>query len=399
MYDVAVPILSQMVKTYKQRKQQGKFSADTLTPGNDLLVKSMTMLKNIMADSTDPAWPARPVHPLGYLAVVKDFETSLNSHQGDKMWKKNDFLLRTPNCSGGCYGAFQISINQHKKDWGDRNDNDLHPVGIEKFCTENGLNIYHPENGYRGALDFCAKFYWWIKADGGYKCKQLHPIYEKCFNNSFNYCTDEKKSWDHTTFAYAWRCPYVQENQWSSYGIENSWQLMYTGFDTSKYNNINGSFEIQGYEDCATQRFIRTINEQGKCVNYERAYGQNESAPEAQLIQMAVAQFACEIGLFPSWLKDQDCKVFDHDINNPSAPAEQKRANGQPDICPMGTLSVDNGMIVLTKSNDSTTQASSSSSTATDTATTRSTIINTDTNESDLSDNIDHADKNNIIDQ
>jgi len=237
----------------------------------NILVNSYQMLLNITRH------PDRPVDPVGFFSVVKDFESSIEVDS----WGKNDFGFSTLNCCDGypcrpipCYGYFQVSL-------------DIEPNwNFNAVCGKNGLNII----GIEGGPDFCASQFWWTEVGGAQKCQQMN-------SRGANPCTSTSYTWSPDTFAYAWADAYIQANQWGAgpyitanypNGIKDSWKKMYTGL------HFNGMFHL-GYEHCAVEHYLKTYK------GVDKDWQMPSSFNARKYIRSAVRRFLYEINVVPIW--------------------------------------------------------------------------------------------------
>lgn len=283
MYDVTVEILAAMSARY-QDMQDGKDQMDPpLHHSNAALIlqRNYTMLQNIMRNRS------RPIDPVAFFSVIKDFETSTTLNQwtneyiagvGRSGFQKEG--IGTQLCSSGvCSGKFQVDVIQENALWKDA-----------ILCEKNGLNLTPLE----GALDFCALFFWLHVPLKTGKCdlflwkNELVPVADR----KYNPCIKEGYAWTEDTFAVAWRDAYIQANAWEiKYGAQfhYSWRDMYQG------GTYNGQ-TFQGYEHCAIEHYLKTywsVPDDYKAPADISSY--------RRILRMAVRQFGYNIGILPSW--------------------------------------------------------------------------------------------------
>lgn len=190
---VGTDVLRQVVAVSRNR------SASNST-AQRLADQTVRMLENMTRHATEP------IHPIGFFAVVKDFESASSVNR----WGRNGFNFTTSNCtSGTCSGYFQVDVAL-ESDWRGG-----------AVCQSGGLNIWNKSGG----PDFCAGLFWWLEANGGVKCNQLGPG---------NPCKDANYTWTANTFGRGYLA-YVQQPQWG----DNSWAKMY-----------NGGTKYGGYRQC-----------------------------------------------------------------------------------------------------------------------------------------------------
>ena len=291
------------------------FNANTRS--QKTIIESVRMLLNIMGDHGREALPDRPIHPAAFFSVIRDFE----SNKSDK-WSNDEYFLTTHNCKHGpCYGLFQIDLVDLLNDGPDR------VQALKSLCGDGGLGFLG--QSVDGALDFCAALQWW---NGGNKCNNLRIHMGHVFENqrptkngdkvcvplsqvqsqAFNPCNHPETPWTPKTFAYGYFCAYIQHNQWKHYGIYDTWGRAYTGFNTSGVSPLlEDNQEYKGYEYCAIKRYLKQLKTGKKCIKSGDSYDVSQRPPPPQLIQASVADFACKIGLLPSWLQAEDCKKVD----------------------------------------------------------------------------------------
>ena len=226
----------------------------------ELLKRTRQMFLNIMG------MRARPIHPIAFFAVVKDFESS-----ADMKWSggygsaagPRAFSFSTGNCSSGrCLGLFQIDLGienvpytLHKQDGNVYLTKSRAGLEISDFfaevCGPSGLNIL----GQKGSLDLCASLYWWLIPGGNGKCAQLPKDWD---GKGDNPCLDGDGRengvypWTPDTFAYAHEYAYVQSNQLSFWG-DDPWKKLYEG--GTAYSRAAVS-HLLGYEHCAARYFL-----------------------------------------------------------------------------------------------------------------------------------------------
>lgn len=218
-------------------------SAITNQTAYEVAVHTETMLRNMMASEQ------RPIHPLAFFATIKHFESS--SHISGWGWE--DFGFFGHLCTSGvCSGYFQVDVGLE------------HEWSLSGVCGKGGLDLL----GMKGGPDFCAALFWWLKGDSGRKCTRL-------VSGQTNPCRDAGYVWDVKVFERAFLV-YGQANQWSDYGIYDTWGRAYSG-------GWVGSRYFRGYENCAT------------------SYHQDSLAPD-DLVRKAVTDFAFKIGVVPSWM-------------------------------------------------------------------------------------------------
>lgn len=254
------------------------------------IINTKTMITNMMLSSE------RPIHPAAFFAVVKDFESSIS----DAYWSVNQFHSKStsPWCtSGTCSGYFQVDVSLEPS-W-----------SLYGVCGPGGLDFL----GHTGGPDYCAALWWWNSVNYGTKCRTLKdigtytgpPIRSRVCNDSTNVnpCTTPGIPWTSGTFAYAYKCAYIQANQWWDHGINDSWQKMYTGFfyDHSfpkRHRRIVIPHkQVDGYEYCAVKHFAERHYRKG---THEWPQFSSASIPDA-LVRAAVHQFASAIGITLPW--------------------------------------------------------------------------------------------------
>ncbi|MCY4443941.1 MAG: hypothetical protein OXC44_03975 [Proteobacteria bacterium] len=206
----------------------------------DVVRGTQTMLANMMAD---PEWP---IHPLAFFATIKHFESSNRTTQ----WGYWNFNFFSRHCSSGvCSGYFQVDVDL-EKDW-----------SLTEVCGKNGLNVL----GLEGGPDFCSILFWWTKAAGTTKCKNM--------GGAGNPCLDKGYAWNINTFKRG-HLTYGQGNQWHSYGIHDPWKHAYVG------GMLNGSY-FTGYENCAAkhyaysttpqQRIRQAVDDFAQAIGFQRS--------------------------------------------------------------------------------------------------------------------------------
>ena len=209
----------------------------------EVAVHTETMLRNMMASEQ------RPIHPLAFFATIKHFESS--SHISGWGWE--DFGFFGHLCTSGvCSGYFQVDVGLE------------HEWSLSGVCGKGGLDLL----GMKGGPDFCAALFWWLKGDSGRKCTRL-------VSGQTNPCRDAGYVWDVKVFERAFLV-YGQANQWSDYGIYDTWGRAYSG------GWVGGRY-FRGYENCAT------------------SYHQDSLAPD-DLVRKSVTDFAFKIGVVPDWM-------------------------------------------------------------------------------------------------
>ena len=260
-----------------------------------LLIKSRRMLLNMMNDNEPGNLPYNSIHPAAFFATIKDFESS-----DDYRWSNTDFGIKTLNCgSHYCYGPFQLSL-------------DIEPLW-DKYglCGASGLDVLT----IPGGLDFCASLFWWTIAEGGQKCHYMkdvapgenskpHYINERFCNKQLskavNVCS-EPYEWSVDTFSYGYYCAYVQHNQYAHHGIHDSWGKLYTGF------KLDNSQIQYGYQGCAIYKYLKKLKYKRLCIANGNNFTLDNLHPSQNLIRAAIADFACNINLLPSWVDKKDC--------------------------------------------------------------------------------------------
>lgn len=267
-----------------------------------VLARTRRMMLNIMR-SFD-----RPIHPVAFLAVIKDFESSIQidnwavhglvkDAEGrvlkDEKGRNRYDGMTTENCTSKvCHGYFQVdTISERYAGWD------------WELCGDNGLGLL----GMAGGPDYCAALFWWTQGQNGQKCAKMkenggfagrpHENVTDArvcnivnLNNQPNPCNDPNYTWTVDTFSYGHYCTYIQKNQWEVYGIHDTWRKLYTGFE------FRGN-AIKGYEYCSVFNYA--------LKHYELdspqwpAFTPLNVSPE--LIRRAVRDFGYEMGLLPSW--------------------------------------------------------------------------------------------------
>lgn len=297
------------------------------------IVESVRMLLNIMGDDGTSQLPDRPIHPAAFFSVMRDFEA--NKHD---LWSDHNYFgLTTDNCSHGlCYGLFQIDLVDLGYDRVNR---------LKQMCGASGLGLLGGADS-EGALDFCAALQWW---NGGQKCSNLRINMDHVAPNQRpvgdgnvicvplnqvdakkeNPCNLPHSPWTTQTFAYGYYCAYVQHNQWKHFGIYDTWGRAYTGFNTTGVSpSLPNNKEVKGYEYCAVKRYLKQLKSGKKCIQGGDSYTVTSRPPPPQLVRASVADFACKIGLLPSWLSPSDCQKIDPAVpyHQPKAPAQATAA-------------------------------------------------------------------------
>lgn len=254
------------------------------------IINSKTMLTNMMLSSE------RPIHPAAFFAVIKDFESSISNDY----WSVKHFHSKSSTkwcTSGTCSGYFQVDV-QLEPTW-----------SLYGICGPGGLDFL----GHRGGPDYCAALWWWNSANGGSKCRTLKDVgtyvgpaitSRVCnYSSKVNPCTTPNVPWTTGTFAYAYECAYIQQNQWWDHGINDSWQKMYTGFFYDhnfprRHKRITIPHkQVDGYEYCAVKHFAERHYRKG---THEWPQFSSAAIP-SNLLRAAVHQFAAAIGITPPW--------------------------------------------------------------------------------------------------
>ena len=338
VYEVMQPALAQVVSLWDQKN--GKVKPEVINPTAKVLVEgTKQMLLNIMG------MRARPIHPMAFFSVIKDFETSL-----ERRWSgggSHSFNYSTNNCehkglTASCLGLFQINLYSSDKARG-LTSNQVTQSFVD-ICGSNGLNIF----GLPGGLDVCATLYWWLKDGKRHsKCAQIPK--DRMGSDGVNPCFDAPKNksvqdedvyvyaWEPSTFAYAHDYAYVQHNQWwDSYGYDDPWRRLYEGGKAPR-----GVDYYMGYEHCAAKHYLKkflptiTAAEKGstsledlkrvapkltRWVSVDSGGGYSISEDQAirtghpvqltseelegagkELMRAMVADFAKDINLYPWW--------------------------------------------------------------------------------------------------
>ena len=292
VYQSSVDVFSQLSQQYQRSQMDsGSLSQD----GRNALNYSYTMIKNIMGENQANIIPDRPVHPAAFFAVVKDFATSM-----DFRWGDSNFVIENACGDRRCNGTFQVTLGSEQK-W-----------DLNSICGPSGLGVL----GAKGGADYCAKLFWWTIGGDGNRCAYIKDVpasvTSKPHYNDGTFCQynvtqstpnmcNQSNPWTVNTFAYGHYCSYGQSNQWGRYGIHDSWRKLYTGFQYQGMHNI-------GYEQCAAKKVLQKLKSQKKCVRGAENYtASSSSPPPSELIQVAVADFACETNIIPGWLNQQNC--------------------------------------------------------------------------------------------
>lgn len=222
VYETSVQVFQRILSNQNIRNQSAR----------QLAKHTRTMLTNMTLNKENP------IHPAGFFAVVKDFESGSSLR-----WGRNNFDFTTGNCTSGvCSGLFQVDVNLE------------HAWNLQGICGSGGLNIL----GLPGGPDYCASLFWWNLAEGGRKCPRLNP-------GGADPCKSPGHAWSSSTFV---RGPavYVQAVQprWGS----DQWKVMYDGRQGFK-----------GYKTCVEEHYLGPV-----------AGGQTR-------IQAAVEDYLSKIGL------------------------------------------------------------------------------------------------------
>ena len=351
MYQVMMPHFRQVVSLWDQDQKKVK---DEVTDevARDIVKRTVQMLLNIMG------MRARPIHPIAFFSVIKDFESSM-----DMTWSGGDeskggtekFSYSSPwgpmcDTNGeetDCMGLFQINLF----------DSDMTPAlqseeitpAFKAICGQGGLNLL----GTKGSLDTCASLYWWLR-NGADKCGLM-------LKDSPNPCTDatndqEVYPWSPATFAYAHDRAYVQKNRLKGHNKDDPWRALYVG-GRAPANATRDYF--MGYEHCAARFFVnrmlmllRQYSPKGKmAVGYLlRSHWLQHDAhndvirftepfeagsPEhldtdkgSELMRAAVADFAADIGLMPWWYAEWNSSR-EKTQQPPSPPVPQHKGKSQ----------------------------------------------------------------------
>ena len=296
--------------------------------GKKILINTRQWMINLFNQNSDGSIPNRPIHPIAFFSVIKDFETSMNynwgplpvDHISSGTW--DDFPIVEGDCGATrCRGIYQISLAQDSQ-W---------QSGWKDMCGDSGLGIV----GLPASPDFCAALHWWTMLDYGRKCKNLlaNPVKSNLRpNNDYasNVCVpinsvgsaqnlcNTPHNWIPYTFGYGWACAYGQSNQYSKYGIYDVWEKLYTGFLFDNKFKSHNNKQVYGYEQCAIKRFLRKVKKSGACLQGGSDYDPTIRPPAKKLITTAVADFACEINLLPNWIPREYCKAFKHGLSKAS---------------------------------------------------------------------------------
>lgn len=267
-----------------------------------VLARTRRMMLNIMR-SFD-----RPIHPVAFLAVIKDFESSIQKDNWavhglvrdaegrvlkDKDGRDRYDGMTTKNCTSKvCHGYFQVdTISERYAGW----DWDL--------CGDDGLGLL----GMEGGPDYCAALFWWTQGQRGEKCAKMkenngfdgrpheHVTDARVCNivnlsNQPNPCNDPNYTWTVDTFSYGHYCTYIQQNQWEVYDIHDTWRKLYTGFE------FRGN-TIKGYEYCSVFHYALKHYELHSPQWPE--FSALNISPD--LLRRTVRDFGYEVGLLPSW--------------------------------------------------------------------------------------------------
>ena len=296
--------------------------------GKEILLNTRQWMLNLFNDNPEGIVPDRPIHPISFFSVIKDFESSTNYKWGpvDSKNKRSgtwdDFNFIEGYCDSGtkCRGLYQVSVGAY----------DQWKNNYEQMCGEKGLGI----KGMTGAPDFCAALFWWTILDNGVKCRNMRedPVLENIKPSSSgnnvcvphghahkykNFC-NEPHTWTSDTFAYAYFCAYGQSNQWSQYRIYDTWRKLYTGFKFDNRFFYHNDKEIYGYEQCAIKNFLRRVKVNNNCLGDNASYQESVRPPNKGLIASTVAFFACEINLLPSWLPREYCDLLEDKLTKGS---------------------------------------------------------------------------------
>ena len=319
-YGVMTPLLAGVMALWDEKTGEVKKEVKNET-ARMIVRRARTMLLNMMSS------PTRPLHPIAFFAVVKDFESTLNLNWsgGGEGYDNRFFHFTTTNCSGGlCLGLFQINLALEKDPTTQSYLAEPSSKGVSEnfaaFCGAGGLGLL----GQEGSLDVCASLFWWLIPD---KCSYM----PEAVKVGKNLCTEPGHAWSPETFAYTYRDVYRQANQLERYGIYKPWVKFYEGgrFLWSSYDH-----NFMGYEHCAAKHYLKSylpdlstpssaFSRKTKLrarelnpwvVESERGYDVREvvagyplnfHGKEAQkLIQSAVLDFAEEIGLKLPWQAD-----------------------------------------------------------------------------------------------
>ena len=248
MYQVMVPHFRQVVSLWDQDQKKVK---DEVTDevARTIVKRTVQMLLNIMG------MRARPIHPIAFFSVIKDFESSM-----DMIWSggsesegkteafsfpdNSDLNCRTNGEKTACMGLFQINLFDSDMTLG-LQSKEITPA-FKAICGQGGLNLL----GTKGSLDTCASLYWWLR-DGEDKCSLM-------LKGSQNPCTDATNAqgvypWSPATFAYAHKYAYVQENQLEGHNKDDPWRALYVGGKAPA--NATRDYFV-GYEHCAARHYI-----------------------------------------------------------------------------------------------------------------------------------------------
>ena len=381
MYRTMVPHFKQVVSLWDQDQKKVKDEV-TNEVARTIVKRTVQMLLNIMG------MRARPIHPIAFFSVIKDFESSLEgaTEDSEEAWSggasaPTTFQYSTGNCTTRCLGLFQVDLGVEQIPAYLEENPDV-PSGysgesrwlttskygvqvsqsFEEICAKGGVSSKGGTStsglgllGMKGGLDTCAALYWWLipnspKHKG--KCAQLPeaPPAPEGYIDDINPCTDTTNAqgvypWSPTTFAYAHKYAYVQANQLDDYNKDDPWRALYVGGTAPK-----GVKYFMGYEHCAARFFLNRILLQYYSPKGQMAVGSlphwfqydahnvigltepfQAGSPEhldtdegRELMRFAVADFAADIGLMPWWYAQWN-KSKEKTQQPPSPPVSQHK--------------------------------------------------------------------------
>ena len=325
VYNITTPIFASLMDRYQEHMDSGG-QIVTNPQALEILVGTRQMLLNIMGNSD------RPLHPVAFMAVIKDFEMALRNDWSGQAGTDHHtrFRAQTPNCwLYPCDGLFQVNIGLE----GMHNAQKLPSQRFLDICGTHGLNIL----GLPGSLDVCAFLFWWFIPR---KCAQLR----EGKNQRKNPCTHEDYPWSTNTFAYTYADAYIQENQFARWEISTPWVKLYEGGRFTFRDEYDHYF--MGYEHCAARHYLRKYLDfsldqaaekgnttpsdlfkgaaelrDGDWVDYAQGGGYVikdikagdpavfDTEAGRKLMQAVVKDYGKQINLLPSWAQPQDQEV------------------------------------------------------------------------------------------
>lgn len=267
VYSVFQPALAHVVSLYDENRKDKVVPEVKNAAAKTIVRRTRQWLLNIMG------MRARPIHPVAFYAVIKDFETAR-----DFNWSKySNFNSSSMNCSTReendtkCLGLFQINL--FIEGMADSQETTTVSGEMTELCGDSGLNLL----GQKGGLDVCATLYWWLIPYGTGKCDQMP---EDTSANKLNPCTATRPQsgrspapvypWTTDTFAYAHCDTYVQWNQLGMYGIGDPWRALYERRSHNSGRAITKKhpcmkpksmgnrphIDFLGYEHCAARHYL-----------------------------------------------------------------------------------------------------------------------------------------------